>query len=220
MAKAQQKKDEPGTQIVVAMIAAAGVIVAGAIGAIGSVVSNKSNGDGQEDTAITSSTATRQQSASAGTPATASSDSPSTAEPVRTMVYVTSVSPLRRPNSRDYVTWKFFCTVRPSPQGQGAVFVLGSAQDKLQYVVSEPVSIAFDGNWVAVVGPIQRDLAWKMTWTATYGIAAPHEEDPGKEARADRGPTRAPEPVPPARSRLTFIAKTDIPRKMLPPQSP
>jgi hypothetical protein len=242
MAKARQKKDEPRTQIVVAMIAAAGVIVAGVIGAIGSVVS-KSNGDGREETAITS--------------VTASSDSPSTADPVRTMVYVTSVSTTRSdslsgPSNRDYVTWKFAGTVKPSPGGQGAVFVLGSAQDGSQDVNSDPVSIAIDGSWVVVVGPIQRDLALKMTWTATYGIAAPGSGE--TEAEADGGQNRGhpepvpsdrapgepepvpsdrapsePEPVPsdrapsepvPSESLIPVAKSTPVPKKMLPTDSP
>ena len=219
MAKAQQEKDRPRTQIVVAMIAAAGVIVAGVIGAIGSVVSNKSNGDGREETAITSPTPTRQQSAGAGSTATASADAPSIARPESTMVYVTSVSTapsssLTGPNDRDQVTWKFAGTVRPSPEGWGAVFVLGTSQDGSQDVNSAPVPIAFDGSWVAVVGPIKRDLAWKMIWTATYGIAPPRDGDPVETQRVQ------PRPVPSDRTRLILIAKTNVPKNMLPPRSP
>ena len=217
MAKAEQEKDERRTQIVVAMIGAAAVIVVGVIGLLGSLSSRSDDPT-----------------------ATASSDSPSPADPVRTMVYVTSVSTtqsdsLSGPNNRDHVTWKFAGTVKPSPGGEGAVFILGSAQDGSQDVNSDPVSIAIDGSWVVVVGPIQRDLALKMTWTATYGIAPPGSGE--TEAGADGGPTWGhPEPVPsdqassepvPSASdrapsepvpseRLRPIAKTHVPREMLP----
>jgi hypothetical protein len=83
-----------------------------------------------------------------------------------TAVYVTSVSTIDAGSSPgtqnlDSVTWKFTGTVKPP--GGGKVFVLGTTTDDSQSVNSDPITIAFDGTWVAVVGPIPRDLAWKWS---------------------------------------------------------
>jgi hypothetical protein len=247
MAKDQQKKDEHRTQIKVAMIAAAGVIVAGVIGAIGSVVSNKSNGEGREEAAITSPSATRQQSASA-------SSTPPATEYVPTSVYVTSVSTTDGGLSARSVTWTFTGTVRPPPGGRGAVFVLGKTIDGSKSVNSDAASIASDGSWEVVIGPIPRDFAWRMKWIAAYGEMLvndadprPNGQDPRDSAPSEPGPRdpgdqtnerggqagaapnepRLRDPGAPgdqgdsgSGGSIEPEAVTEIPKEMLPPQSP
>jgi hypothetical protein len=167
MAKAKQEKDEHRTQILVAMIAAAGVVVAGALGTVGSLVSNKPNGLDLEGTTSVSPTAA------------------ANTDYLPTTVYVTSVSTTNAPSAqgiqnRESVTWRFTGTVKPPPGGRGVVFVLGKTEDGSRSINSDPVSIAFDGAWVAVVGPIPRDLAWTMKWVVAYGeIAAGDSGDTG-----------------------------------------
>jgi hypothetical protein len=127
------------------------------------------------------------------------------------------------------VTWEFSGTVQPPPGGRGAVFVLGTTEDGSQSVSSDPVAIAYDGTWVAVVGPISRDLAWKMKWIAAYGVMRPG--DPYGAKPRTKQPPRAVEPRPPRPNipqpqvsepgdDYKRVAVTDIPQKMLPPPTP
>ena len=236
MAKAKQEKGERRTQIVVAMIGAAAVIVVGVLGLIGSL-SSKSDGQDPEGTAVTGSDAFEGASPTA-----------TATEYVPTTVYVTSVSITDGGLSPGSVTWKFTGTVKPPPGGRGAVFVLGKTIDGSKSVNSDPVLIAYDGTWVAVVGPIPRDFAWKMKWIAAYGemlvndadprprsqaprVNAPNPSQPGARAQAPRytAPTdpRLRYPSNPGDQResesggsIEPEAWTEIPKKMLPPQSP
>ena len=212
MAKAQQEKDEPRTQVVVAMIGAAAVIVVGVLGVIGSVLSNESDGRDPEATAITGPSAFDEQKASPSPTATA------TFEYIPTTVYVTSVSTTGGGLSPRSVTWKFTGTVKPPPGARGAVFVLGKTIDGSMSVNSDPVSIASDGTWVAVVGPVPRDFAWKMKWIAAYGEMLVNDANPNPNTRAEAPPnpnTRPGAPLSPgtqARAPLSLRPRAEAPR--------
>ena len=201
MAKAKQEKDERRTPIVVAMIGAAAVIVAGVLGLIGSL-SNKSDGQSPVETASPTATA---------------------ADYAPTTVYVTSVSTTGI--SARSVTWKFTGTVKPPPGGRGAVFILGKTIDGSKSVNSDPVSIASDGAWVAVVGPIPRDFAREMKWIAAYGEMLVNDADRSPNAQAPRrsAPSETRHQIEPDSGSGGSIepeAVTEIPKKMLPPLSP
>jgi hypothetical protein len=104
------------------------------------------------------------------------------------------------------------------------VFVLGQTEDGSHSVNSNPVSIALDGAWVAVVGPIPKDLAWTMKWIVAYGQIAPRsrgEPTPGVTAGpGEPTPSVSGGPNQPSASEsFEPEAVTEVPKAMLPPQS-